>query len=85
MSHASVPARAEWLPEEQSESAVGAVGTSRITFPDLTDHICGAQIRSAVTGGMVTYLDGSHPTATFARTLGRYLGPSLRRVVAAGR
>ncbi len=77
--------RAKWLPEDESESAVRAVESSRITFLDLTDHICQAEKCSAVTGGVVTYFDGSHLTATFAKTLADYLGPPLRRVVAAGR
>jgi peptidoglycan/LPS O-acetylase OafA/YrhL len=77
--------RAEWLPEDHSESAVRRVDSSRITFLDLTDHICQAERCSAVTGGVVTYFDGSHLTATFASTLDRYLGPPLRRLVAAGR
>jgi hypothetical protein len=37
-----------------------------------------------VIGGVVTYFDGSHLTATYASTLDRYLGPPLRRLIAAG-
>jgi len=77
--------REKWLPEDQSGSAVSRVGSSRIRFVDLTDHICGGEKCAAVTGGVVTYFDGSHLTATFASTLDRYLGPPLRRLVSAGR
>jgi peptidoglycan/LPS O-acetylase OafA/YrhL len=76
--------RDEWLPEDQSESAVERVGSSRISFLDLTDHICPGETCSAVIGGVVTYFDGSHLTATYASTLDRYLGPPLRRLIAAG-
>jgi hypothetical protein len=77
--------RDKWLPEDQSESAVKRVGSPRITFLDLTDHICASETCSAVIGGVVTYFDGSHLTATYASTLDRYLGPPLRRLIAAGR
>jgi hypothetical protein len=76
--------RDEWLPEDQSESAVERVGSSRITWLDLTSHICPTEKCGAVIGGVVTYFDGSHLTATYAGTLDRYLGPPLRRLVAAG-
>ena len=76
--------REEWLPADQSESAVERVGSPRVTFLDLTDHICPEETCSAVIGGVVTYFDGSHMTATYAGTLDRYLGPPLRRVAAAG-
>ncbi|MCW2709860.1 MAG: hypothetical protein JWP24_54, partial [Marmoricola sp.] len=39
----------------------------------------------AVIGGVVTYFDGSHMTATYASTLDRYLGPPLRRLLGATR
>ncbi len=76
--------RDTWLPEDQSEGAVERVGSARIRFLDLTDHICPTATCSAVIGGVVTYFDGSHMTATYAGTLDRYLGPPLRRLVAAG-
>ncbi len=73
--------REKWLPEDHSGSAVRRVDSSRVRFLDLTDHICQQELCSAVTGGVVTYFDGSHLTATYAKTLDRYLGPPLRRLV----
>jgi peptidoglycan/LPS O-acetylase OafA/YrhL len=67
--------RDTWLPAEPAEGVVSALGDSRIAFADLTDHICGPKVCSAVTGGVLTYFDGSHLTATYATTLARYLGP----------
>ena len=77
--------RGEWLPKDQSQSAVQRVGSARIRFLNLTDHICPTTTCSAVIGGVVTYFDGSHMTATYASTLDRYLGPPLRRLLGATR
>jgi hypothetical protein len=76
--------REKWLPADESEDAARSIGSPRIKFVNLTDHICQEEKCSAVTGGVVTYFDGSHLTATFAATLDRYLGPPLRRLVTAG-
>jgi peptidoglycan/LPS O-acetylase OafA/YrhL len=73
--------RDEWLPEDQAEGAVQRLGASGVTFADLTEHICPTQECAAVIGGVVTYFDGSHLTATYASTLDRYLGAPLRRLV----
>jgi peptidoglycan/LPS O-acetylase OafA/YrhL len=74
-----------WLPADQSSSAVDRIGSPGIEFLDLTDYICPTETCSAVIGGVVTYFDGSHLTATYASTLDRWLGPPLRRLIAAGR
>jgi peptidoglycan/LPS O-acetylase OafA/YrhL len=67
--------RGTWLPAAPEEAVVAALDSPLVTFVDLTDHICGPQVCSAVTGGVLTYFDGSHLTATYATTLARYLGP----------
>ena len=67
--------RATWLPAAPEKGVVAALHSPLITFTDLTDHICGPKVCSAVTGGVLTYFDGSHLTATYATTLARYLGP----------
>jgi peptidoglycan/LPS O-acetylase OafA/YrhL len=67
--------RAGWLPDEPARSAVDRADSRLVTFADLTDHICGRTTCSAVTGGVITYFDGSHLSATYATTLARYLGP----------
>jgi peptidoglycan/LPS O-acetylase OafA/YrhL len=73
--------RRTWLPDAPEKGAVATVASPLVTFADLTDHICGASVCAAVTGGVVTYFDGSHLTATYATTLARYLGPVVTRTL----
>ena len=78
--------RAKWVSPEPAQDAVDRVGdTDLIRFADLTDHICRSETCAAVNGGVITYFDTSHLTATYARTLAPYLGPPLARQVAAGK
>ena len=51
-------------------------------FADLTDHICDGETCRAVNGGVITYFDGSHLTATYAHTLAPYLDAPIRRLLA---
>jgi len=67
--------RATWLPAAPEQGVVASLHSPLVTFADLTDHICAPKVCSAVTGGVLTYFDGSHLTATYATTLARYLGP----------
>ena len=69
--------RATWLPPAPEEAVVAALDSPLVTFADLTDHICGPKVCSAVTGGVLTYFDGSHLTATYATTLAPYLAPMV--------
>jgi hypothetical protein len=70
--------RSEWLKPEPAQGVVAALGDPEIRFLDLTDHICDGNVCRAVTGGVITYFDGSHLTATYAATLAPYLsGPLL--------
>jgi peptidoglycan/LPS O-acetylase OafA/YrhL len=73
--------RATWLPDTPAESVVKELGSPLVTFADLTDHICGPTVCAAVTGGVITYFDGSHLSATFATTLAPYLGPVVKRAL----
>ncbi|WP_188784219.1 acyltransferase family protein [Nocardioides phosphati] len=75
--------RARWLPADPVTDAVAGLpdGGSPVELVDLTDHICEADVCHAVTGGVVTYFDGSHLTATFAHTLAPYLDPLLVRLL----
>ena len=54
---------------------VAGWATPHIRFLDLNDHICRGETCAAVNGGVITYFDTSHLTATYARTLAPYLGP----------
>jgi peptidoglycan/LPS O-acetylase OafA/YrhL len=66
--------RAGWLPQTPAQTVVDELRSPLVTFADLTDHICGPTVCAAVTGGVITYFDGSHLSATFATTLAPYLG-----------
>jgi peptidoglycan/LPS O-acetylase OafA/YrhL len=67
--------RKDWLPGTPEKQAVAEVRSPLVRYADLTDHICGRTVCSVVTGGVITYFDGSHLSATYATTLARYLGP----------
>ena len=74
--------RDAWLPAEPAVDGVKGVDDPAIHFIDLTDHICEEKTCHAVTGGVITYFDSSHLTATYARTLAPYLGRPLKSLLA---
>lgn len=76
--------RQQWLPPTPEVDAVHSLGSPLVTLADLTDHICGPQTCSAVTGGVITYFDASHLTATYARTLAPYLSPFVTAALGKG-
>ena len=76
--------RQQWLPPAPEVDAVRAVQSPLVTLADLTDHICGPTTCAAVTGGVITYFDGSHLTATYARTLAPYLSPLVTAALGKG-
>ena len=73
--------RDAWVPDDQLAVAVGDVGSPLVSMVDLTDHICGPDTCDAAVGGVTTYFDGSHLTATFGATLAPYLGAALGPLV----
>ncbi|WP_156870159.1 acyltransferase family protein [Sporichthya polymorpha] len=73
--------RQSWLPQDPAVTAVRAVKDRRIRTVDLTDRICGPRVCNPVVGGVVVYFDGSHLSATYARTLAPYLEPALRALL----
>jgi peptidoglycan/LPS O-acetylase OafA/YrhL len=62
-----------WEPVEPLVSAASAIDSPRVHLADLNDRICTAEVCSAVVGGVIVYFDGSHLTATYARTLTPFL------------
>lgn len=76
--------RKQWLPPTPETDAVRALQSPLVTLADLTDHICGPVTCSAVTGGVITYFDASHLTATYARTLAPYLAPFVTAALGKG-
>ena len=73
--------RSGWLPPAPEKEAVASVDSPLVRLVDLTDHICGPRVCSAVTGGVITYFDASHLTATYAATLAPYLAPVIERAL----
>lgn len=62
-----------WEPDEPLVDAVSAINSSGVHLANLNDRICAPDLCSAVVGGAVVYFDGSHLTATYARTLTPFL------------
>ena len=79
--------RSDWVRPDPDPAipAVRAVQEARpraaLAAVDLNDHICDGEVCPAVVGGVVVYFDGTHLTATYARTLGT---PLDRALVTAG-
>ena len=73
--------KSEVLPPDPLIQAVAAVGDPRITLTDMTKYICRGDTCQAVVGGVPVYFDGSHMTATYARTLAQFLRPALEAAV----
>ncbi len=67
--------RDDWLPADPTIDAVASLDDPGITVADLTDHICAGDECRVVNGGVITYFDASHLTATYAHTLAPYLEP----------
>jgi hypothetical protein len=76
--------REQWLPPTPEVEAVHGLRSPLVTVADLTDHICGPTRCAAVTGGVITYFDASHLTATYARTLAPYLAPLVTAALGNG-
>jgi peptidoglycan/LPS O-acetylase OafA/YrhL len=74
--------RADWLPPDPTGAAVRRMHDRNISFHDLTGYICAAAVCPAAIGHVVVYFDGSHLTATYARTIAPYLAPQLGHALA---
>jgi hypothetical protein len=72
------------LPDPLVEAA-RSIGSPRLTVADLSDWLCTPSRCPAVIGGVLVYLDASHLTATYARTLAPMLKPSVTRALQAHR
>jgi peptidoglycan/LPS O-acetylase OafA/YrhL len=69
--------RAKWLPPDPMIDAVKSVDSPAVHLANLTNYLCGPIRCPAAIGGVPVYFDGSHMTATYARTLAPYLRPFL--------
>ena len=64
-----------WVPDEPAADAVKALDDPDIVLADLNNHICRPKRCYGVNGGVISFADGSHMTATFNATLAPYLEP----------
>ncbi len=62
-----------WLPDDPLYEVARTLRSRQIDEADLTPYVCLPDRCPAVIGGLVVYFDGSHLTATYARTLAPYL------------
>jgi peptidoglycan/LPS O-acetylase OafA/YrhL len=67
---------------EPMVAAVHAVSDPRVVLWDPSDQICSRERCEAVVGDVVVYVDESHLSTTYARTVAPALGGELRRVLA---
>lgn len=74
--------RERWVPRDPLVQAAKDIGDPDITTVDLNDFLCDERTCPAVIGGVLAYYDGSHMTATFARSLAPYLDPSVTEALA---
>ncbi|MGP9837783.1 MULTISPECIES: acyltransferase family protein [Arthrobacter] len=66
----------DWIPGDPLYDAARKLDGS-IRTADLNDHICRPERCYGANGGVVTYFDGSHLSATYATTLSPYLEPEI--------
>jgi peptidoglycan/LPS O-acetylase OafA/YrhL len=65
---------------ERSQAATATAGTvAGVTVVDPTDQLCLRDMCPSVIGGVLVYRNSGHLTATFAATLGPWLGRQLPR------
>ena len=76
--------RGVWEPVEPIVSAAAAIDSPRVHLADLNDRICTPELCPAVVGGVIVYFDGSHLTATYARTLTPFLDQAAIKALAKG-
>jgi hypothetical protein len=67
----------DWILPEPVRDVVARLGDPDVRFADLNDHICDGSTCRAVNGGVITYFDNSHVSATYAASLAPYLGRVL--------
>lgn len=74
--------RSQWVPQDPAELAVKHFKNVRLV--NVNNHLCGPRICPSVVGRVIPYFDGSHLTATFARTMAPFLRPALTAALRSG-
>ena len=72
--------RTAWLRPDPLADAAKGIASPKLTVADLTNYFC-MDVCSPVIGKAMVYVDGSHITQTFARTLAPYLEPYVRKAL----
>ena len=72
--------RTAWLRPDPLADAAKGIASPKLTVADLTNYFC-TDVCSPVIGKAMVYVDGSHITQTFARTLAPYLEPYVRKAL----
>ncbi|MDZ5660154.1 acyltransferase family protein [Nocardioides sp. S-58] len=67
----------EWIRQDPLTTAAEGSDSPLVHRVDLNDHICTDTRCPAILGGIITYADFNHLSATFSRTLAPYLGPAM--------
>jgi len=70
-------ARSAWLEPDPLYDAAEGLDDPALSTLDLSGYACTEETCPAVIGGVVTYFDASHLTATFSRTLEPYLAKAV--------
>ncbi len=65
------------MPNDALVNAAEKLDDPLVSVIDLTDYICGPKFCDVAVGGVGVYFDASHITATYAETLGPFLGQDL--------
>lgn len=72
--------REEWIPKDPLFEEAREMG-DKVHTADLNDQLCRPRMCYGANGGVVTYFDGSHMTATYAATLSSHLGREVERAL----
>ena len=72
---------AYWIPDDPAVAAVARLHDPHVVLADLNAHICRPSRCYGVNGGVISFADGSHMTATFNATLAPYLEPYLLQLL----
>jgi peptidoglycan/LPS O-acetylase OafA/YrhL len=73
--------RSSWMHEDPLADAVRALKSDQAVVANLTDWFCTKTTCPPVIGGAMVYFDGSHITATYARTLVPVLEPIVAKAM----
>lgn len=68
-------------PTFPTTAAVASVGRAEVVLADPINQVCGPQTCEAVVGNAVVFVDGSHLSQTYARTLAPFLETQIARVL----